>query len=408
MADERARRLRKSMTPQEVKLRVHLRELRKVGFHFRRQAPRQGYILDFVCLRRRLIVELDGSGHGYHGQAVHDAERDSRLTEHGGFTVLRFWNSDVDRNLQGVLDSILAALQGRGSDGPADSKLPGPPPTAPPPLRGSGAVPPHPDWVRDWRPRQTTRASTFDGVLDQQRLRSLVDRGRTIGVEARRRVEVSIPHPIGVRGTARSAVGGGRRGRAELTRWTNMPFNPRIAMATARDTSHPEIGRVDGFAGQLGGAAGERHPALLEAIDAVGDRHRLDDVLLDDDQAGAVGLDRRQGGVDVANDDRREAETELVAEEQPRAGHQRAADGAHLLLAAGKRGRRQMPPFGEDREELVDAGQRPRSATPVGADQQVFLDRKRREQSSSFRDERDPACDDIGGAEPADCLLRRT
>src|SRR4051812_7940474 len=53
MADERARELRRSMTPREVKLWLHLRQLRAQGYHFRRQAPRGRYILDFVCLRHR-------------------------------------------------------------------------------------------------------------------------------------------------------------------------------------------------------------------------------------------------------------------------------------------------------------------------------------------------------------------
>jgi very-short-patch-repair endonuclease len=60
MANELARQLRKTMTPQEVKLWVHLRKWRSRGFHFRRQAPRGGYIVDFVCLRERLVIEVDG------------------------------------------------------------------------------------------------------------------------------------------------------------------------------------------------------------------------------------------------------------------------------------------------------------------------------------------------------------
>ena len=57
MANEIARSLRKRMTPQEVKLWVHLRSWRKRGFGFRRQAPRDGHVIDFVCLKHRLMVE---------------------------------------------------------------------------------------------------------------------------------------------------------------------------------------------------------------------------------------------------------------------------------------------------------------------------------------------------------------
>jgi very-short-patch-repair endonuclease len=109
MADECARRLRKAMTPQEVKLRVHLREWRELGYHFRRQRPHQRYIVDFVCLKHNLVVEIDGSQHGRHQRAIRDALRDEKLRG-DGLRVLRFWNSEVDQNLDGVLGAILAAL----------------------------------------------------------------------------------------------------------------------------------------------------------------------------------------------------------------------------------------------------------------------------------------------------------
>ena len=81
----------------------------------------------------------------------------------------------------------------------------------------------------------------------------------------------------------------------------------------------------------------KRDAALLQAIDVARGLQRLHDVLLDDDQRDAFGDDRREPRVDVADDDRREAEADLVAQQQPRVRHQRAADGDHLLLAAGQR-----------------------------------------------------------------------
>ena len=102
MANEIARSLRKRMTAQEVKLWVHLRSWRKQGFHFRRQAPRSGYIVDFVCLKHQLIVEVDGGQHNFDGHARRDASRDGHFVRRG-FRVLRFWNNDIDRNLEGVL-----------------------------------------------------------------------------------------------------------------------------------------------------------------------------------------------------------------------------------------------------------------------------------------------------------------
>ena len=110
MANEIARRLRKTMTPQEIKLWVHLRSWRNRGFHFRRQAPRDEYIVDFVCLKQKLVVEVDGGQHNHDEHAARDRRRD-RPFMRDGFRVLRFWNSDVDQNLIGVLETIDVALQ---------------------------------------------------------------------------------------------------------------------------------------------------------------------------------------------------------------------------------------------------------------------------------------------------------
>jgi very-short-patch-repair endonuclease len=105
MANEFARALRKRMTPQEVKLWVKLREMRASGLHFRRQVPRNGYVLDFACLRQRMIVEVDGGHHGVGAYSLRDDERD-RYFKSLGYRVLRFWNLDIDRNLEGVLETI--------------------------------------------------------------------------------------------------------------------------------------------------------------------------------------------------------------------------------------------------------------------------------------------------------------
>jgi very-short-patch-repair endonuclease len=122
MADTQARRLRKNMTPQEAKLWVHLRTWRaERGLHFRRQVPRLGYILDFACLSAKLVVEVDGGQHG----GPRDILRNQRLAN-VGFRVLRFWNSDVDDNLDGVLQAILDALDAT----PPTGLRPVPPPRA--------------------------------------------------------------------------------------------------------------------------------------------------------------------------------------------------------------------------------------------------------------------------------------
>ena len=102
-----AKTLRRTMTPQERRLWQHLRDLnRQLGLHFRRQAPIGPFIADFCDFGRRLVIELDGSGHG----GPRDARRDSWFKAQG-YDVLRFWNADVDANPDGVMRLILDAIE---------------------------------------------------------------------------------------------------------------------------------------------------------------------------------------------------------------------------------------------------------------------------------------------------------
>ena len=105
----RARALRRAMTEPEVILWSRLKLLRAEGFHFRRQAPFRGYILDFVCFDRRVVIEVDGGVHGADEQEARDQIRDAVL-QREGFTVLRFWNSAVRQNLDGVMATVRDAL----------------------------------------------------------------------------------------------------------------------------------------------------------------------------------------------------------------------------------------------------------------------------------------------------------
>jgi very-short-patch-repair endonuclease len=117
MANEIARNLRKRMTRQEVALWLRLRELRKLGFHFRRQVPIKDYVVDFACYHPKVVVELDGSQHARDYDQKRDGARDARLMV-DGFEVVRVWNRDVDSNLEGVLDLILSALRQRNPPTP--------------------------------------------------------------------------------------------------------------------------------------------------------------------------------------------------------------------------------------------------------------------------------------------------
>ncbi|HXG78909.1 MAG TPA: endonuclease domain-containing protein [Methyloceanibacter sp.] len=92
-----------------MKLWVHLRGLRQLGHHFRRQSPIPPYIVDFECRRAKLIVEVDGGQHGFDRHLKRDMMRDRDL-HRAGYRVLRFWNNEADEQIEGVLETILAAL----------------------------------------------------------------------------------------------------------------------------------------------------------------------------------------------------------------------------------------------------------------------------------------------------------
>ena len=100
-----ARRLRRNQTDAERTLWFCLRDRRLGGLKFRRQAPIGPYIVDFCCEAACLIVELDGGQHAE--RTGYDAERTVDL-ETRGYLVLRFWDNDVLRNIEGVLQTIIA------------------------------------------------------------------------------------------------------------------------------------------------------------------------------------------------------------------------------------------------------------------------------------------------------------
>jgi very-short-patch-repair endonuclease len=99
---------------------MKLRELKTLGFHFRRQAPIGRYIVDFVSFRSRLVIEADGGHHGLAPGAQADQVRDAFLLSQG-LRVLRFWNSDIDDNIAGVMESVLNALNRPPPDWPSAS-----------------------------------------------------------------------------------------------------------------------------------------------------------------------------------------------------------------------------------------------------------------------------------------------
>ena len=109
---QNAKRMRRSMTDAEKKLWHELRAHRLMGLGFRRQYPIRGYIADFACPAHRLIIEVDGSHHGWDDISKRDAKRTSTL-EADGWMIVRFWNDDVLQNLEAVCNHIVTVVQQR-------------------------------------------------------------------------------------------------------------------------------------------------------------------------------------------------------------------------------------------------------------------------------------------------------
>jgi very-short-patch-repair endonuclease len=103
----RAKEMRSEQTGAEHRFWQIVRAKRFSGYKFRRQVPIDFYIADFLGFDRRLIIELDG---GHHADATSDARRDAYLNQQG-FRVLRVWNDELFNNEEGVVTSILNALE---------------------------------------------------------------------------------------------------------------------------------------------------------------------------------------------------------------------------------------------------------------------------------------------------------
>lgn len=103
----RARQLRKNSTIAEQRLWYYLRA-KRLGYKFKRQVPVGSYIVDFICIEKRLIIELDGGQHLE--QQAYDAQRTADLAQLG-FKVIRFWNHEVLENTLDVVEFIQKALE---------------------------------------------------------------------------------------------------------------------------------------------------------------------------------------------------------------------------------------------------------------------------------------------------------
>ena len=107
---DRAREMRKKLTPAELRLWTHLRNDKLLGLRFRRQHVIPPFITDFYCPAVSLVVEVDGDTHADAMQADYDARRTAFFTDRG-FTELRFTNNDVMTNTDGVMSEILRVVE---------------------------------------------------------------------------------------------------------------------------------------------------------------------------------------------------------------------------------------------------------------------------------------------------------
>ena len=100
--------MRADATRAENVLWQALRNRQLEGLKFRRQAPLDGYIVDFVCFDARLIIEVDGS---QHAGSQADVERDAHFQSQG-FRTVRFWNDEVEKDVDAVCQRILSLVRG--------------------------------------------------------------------------------------------------------------------------------------------------------------------------------------------------------------------------------------------------------------------------------------------------------
>src|SRR5471030_228172 len=110
MASTHARQLRSNPTEAEKRLWSKLRLKQIKGYRFRRQVPVGPYIVDFICLAKRLIIEVDGGQHS--ANIEQDLARTAWL-ESQNFHVLRFWNNEVLGNIEGLYEVIVQHLANR-------------------------------------------------------------------------------------------------------------------------------------------------------------------------------------------------------------------------------------------------------------------------------------------------------
>ena len=104
-----ARNLRKNKTKEESILWQLLRNRQFMGLKFKRQFPIGSYIVDFVCEEKKLVIEIDGGQHNVPDNIKADEARTNYINSKG-YRVIRFWNNDINQNIQGVYETLLNVI----------------------------------------------------------------------------------------------------------------------------------------------------------------------------------------------------------------------------------------------------------------------------------------------------------
>ncbi|MFC5484004.1 endonuclease domain-containing protein [Microvirga aerilata] len=131
----RSRVLRRNAIDAEKALWRALKRIPVYGSHFRRQVPTGPYVADFACLKACLLIEPDGGHHSQDDVAAKDEAR-TRWLQKEGYRVVRFWNTELPENMNGVLDTIYAGLYGSPQSEAAALPTPPRPDGRPSPSRG--------------------------------------------------------------------------------------------------------------------------------------------------------------------------------------------------------------------------------------------------------------------------------
>lgn len=102
---QNARNLRNNMTEQERKLWNIIRNRNFYGYRFLRQYVIGRYIVDFICREKKVVIEIDGGQHNESENIEYDKQR-TKYLENKGYKVIRFWNNDIDSNIEGVYQHL--------------------------------------------------------------------------------------------------------------------------------------------------------------------------------------------------------------------------------------------------------------------------------------------------------------